>query len=290
MSALSAPFASLQQAMGQVLLHLPGHEVLGSDEAWEAYLATDAGKIFQGVPRESLYLYEELLYYSVEDTLSSLFPHAQKFLTAHWHSWVEKFRRTYPNSSFQLYRSAEKFPLFISQQPELMERFPFLLDLATYEWLEIDVLNDPDPVSKEDSFELGFPQSPEHFEDWSPVVNTARRIQSFQYNIPAFLESLKDMEEDEILAIRGLPSSPSDILIYRDSENFQARFFQLTPLTTQLLLNLHGDLSYKDAFVALQKNTPALQKMALSALMAQGLGLLNQCFASNILLGSRPYS
>jgi hypothetical protein len=277
----------IQSAMGAALLETVGHDVLNTPESWEKFTRSEHGKFLAGAPRERLYLYEELLFASVEDTLGSLYPYTKRFLEDEgWYPLVEQYRRSYPNRSYQLYRAAEHFPGFLSQQAHLLKKYPFLVDLAYYEWDEIEILNAPDEPRPPD-FQLGFPDSVEGLSYWSPLSNPARRLRTFGYHVPELLEYLKTVETISPAKFKIAPK-PSEILIYRDSEQLSARFFLLTPLTAKFIAKMVPGVTYYEIFQSLQVEEPALQAMPLEQILTQGLGLIQQCFQQNIILGSVP--
>jgi hypothetical protein len=285
--------ASLQMAMGEALLSSKGLGILSQEKPWQSFLKTPDGQPLSGCDRARLFLYEELLFASVEDTLSSLFPVTVHFLKPEWHALVEKYRRQFPNSSFQLYHVARDFPEFVQGLSHYMKKYPFLWDLALYEWLEIEVLNQEDEPLPSD-LQLGFPAEASMLPVFMPVLNPIRRQHTFEYPIPAILTEASRREEVgqgfDSFSIDGKPVQPAEttMLIYRDSETFKARFFNLTPLTGAMIVVMAEHQSYEVSFQTLHTSVPALAQVPYETLAQQGIGLLNQCFQQKILLGSVP--
>lgn len=276
--------SQIQKAMGTILLEKEGLGILNAVPQWDAFLKTEQGSVVQGISRERLQLYEELLFASVEDTLGSLYPHTKRFLEKDWYKLIENYRRVYPNRSYQLYKVAEDFPRFVSEQKAYTRQYPYLEDIAHYEWLEMEVLNAEDEPLP-DSMEAGFPQTTEGLEYWGPIANPIKRLRTFQYEVPQLLEQLKDLEEKPLKKINFKKGAVA-ILIYRDMETCQARFFQMAPLTAQFIQQLKPGRTYLEIFTALREENPALQALALEQILPQGLNLIHQCFEANIILGS----
>ncbi len=285
--------ASLQKAMGEALLSTKGLGVLAQEKPWQSFLNTPEGQSLSGCDRARLFLYEELLFASVEDTLSSLFPVTYHFLKPEWNSLVEKYRRQFPNRSFQLYHVAQDFPEFVQGLSGYMKKYPFLWDLALYEWLEIEVLNQEDDPLPSD-LQPGFPAEPSMLSVFMPVLNPIRRQHTFQYPIPAILTEASRREEVgqgfDAFTLDGQPVQPIEttMLIYRDPETFKARFFNLTPLTGALIEVMAEHQSYEVSFKLIHTSVEALAQVPYETLAQQGIGLLNQCFQQKILLGSVP--
>jgi hypothetical protein len=228
----------------------------------------------------------------VEDTLRSFFPVTRRFFKSQWYDWVEQYRRQHPNPSFQLYQVASGFPAFLATQTETVAKYPFLLDLARYEWLEIEVLNAPN-TERPEGFEPAVPDTVDELADWCPVPNQARRFARFDYNVPGILEALNDIDEDsdteqEALDTLAPEPTPCEILMYRDLDTHHARFFVLTPLTATLLQALTPDRTYLNTLAILQETEPSLQAVPFDTLLKQALALIQHCHTQHMFHGSAP--
>ncbi len=241
----------------------------------------------------ALALYEELLLNTVCGTLESIYPFTHQVLThnqadnSHWRSWVDAYRRAFPNRSYSLIGAICDFSEFLESQPALLAEFPFLVDLARYEWLEMVVLNDPEsdlPARLE-------PMVPDLalFDQYQPVWNPIRRLQTFSYNIPILLDAWKASPQS-VLESPGLFQGEVDVLIYRDSRTLDARFFVVNTLTATLLRLSATGVSYEEGLTALYSEIPALSQLPMDVLKAQARGLLEDCLEKDILLGSAPVS
>ncbi len=293
-----ASVKELQQQLGTALLTMDGHNVLNDEASWTAFTQTPQGQHLAGIPREGLYLYEELLRGGIFSTMNNIFPYTARFFSnAQWVHLAEVYRRIYPNTSFQLYRSMEAFPEFLETMAsnpavtcrhnlnEVGDKFPFLADLAWYEGIEVTVQNAPDIVFPQ-SFEPGVPDSANELGQWKPVWNSARHLKSFIYPVPEILRQM-DMTEDEQLTIFSkVKPAPSDILIYRDPETLKARFFRLNPLTSAFMSTSEKSSSYLKTLETLQKTMPELEAIPKEKLFEEGLKLLNQCYSLGVLSGS----
>jgi hypothetical protein len=243
-----------------------------------------------GLEDRRLALYNELISNTLLETLQSIYPYTYHLLSDHgdseddWKTLAGQYRRAYPNQSHKLMDAVSSFPNFLSQQSDLIEQYPFLADLAEYEWLEMEVMNLSDqPVVLDLANEL---PPVEEWDDYRPVWNPAGRLQHFQFNIPEMLELLK--QEDSLLNVQDLPPAPVDILIYRDPETLDARFFCLNALTALLMqLSQEEDVSYLKALMQLQEQNPVLQSVPLEVMLQQAVGLFTNCLETGMLLGSQ---
>ena len=331
----SLPLEKHQRILGELLLERGGEDVLSVEATWQAYCqrqAPEVRSILSGYDRERLKLYEELILNSVQDTMEGMFPFTQKLLGSAWFELAEKYRRDYPNPSFQLFRSVAGFPEFL-QTPErlpeslkpIWEQCPYLSELARYEWLEVDVLNAPDPVVPLQT-EPGVPSSTDCFGDWVPVWNPVMHFTRFKYPILSIIEQLElDMDTETCdgdcggeghneEAGQGLNTAaavkpedidyqtkqPLELLIYRDPESEQARFFQLNPMTAALVgiwLTPNATLEHKDlekapsylsGLLSLKQTYPPLASIPQDTLLTEAQRFFNLCIQEHILVGSRP--
>ncbi|MBY0450917.1 MAG: DNA-binding domain-containing protein [Cyanobacteria bacterium] len=317
------PLEQHQRILGELLLERGGEDVLTTETNWQAYCqrqSPEIQSILTGYDRERLKLYEELILNSVQDTMEGMFPYTQKLLGSAWFALAEKYRRDYPNPSFQLFRAVAEFPRFLQtpdRLPEslkpIWEQCPYLSELARYEWLEVDVLNAPDPVVPLHT-EPGVPSSTENFGAWAPVWNPVMHFARFKYPILSIIEQLEldtetcDENGHGLVTASGIKAEdidyetkqPIEVLIYRDPESEQARFFQLNPMTAALVgiwLTPNETLeskalekypSYLSGLLALKQTHLQLASIPQETLLTEAQRFFQQCIQEHILVGSRP--
>lgn len=249
----------------------------------------------QGIEGPKLSLYEELLFNTVAETLQSIYPYSYRLISdegqndADWLALVEQYRRAYPNQSYKLMGAVSAFPAFLAEQVVWVQKFPFLPDLALYEWLEMQVLNLPD-APPEQTLHATVPE-PDTWDVYAPLWNPARQLHPFQFHVPEILEALHQDWHDDGLnrSVSDILPKPVDILIYRDPQTLEARFFCLNTLTAQLLnISSQPNQSYGRALIELQSGLPALQAVPMDIIRQQAYGLFANCLQNGMLLGSIP--
>ena len=124
--------------------------------------------------------------------------------------------------------------------------------------------------------------------DWSiyqPVWNPARRLAHFDFNIPQILDMLETQQ------LPSVDADPVDMLIYRDPETLQSRFFALNPLTAILMavfeLPESDHFTYADSIKLLCEYVPALKDLPKTVLEQQASGLFQNCLDTGMLMGSQ---
>jgi hypothetical protein len=285
-----------QQALHHALWGVKGHTALDSSTDWEGFVLQNQAllKPYQAYHRQ-LSLYESLLRNTVTEILNSFFPYCRHLLGEAWPELCEAYRRRYPNRSYQLYRCAENFSEFLACQEVWMKRFPFLAELALYEWLEVVVENAPEQQFPSDT-QMIVPSNPDEMALATPVWNTASDLRLWSYPIPRLIEAMEiDLETDfadkaawpETLAI--MPQTVS-LYIYRDTDTHRARFFELNTLTAQFIAisQANQNADYRTLFAELKNSIPMLMDISIDVLLLQGLSLLQTCHNAKILLASHP--
>lgn len=258
----------------------------------------------QGIAEEQITLYEELLFNTVLEALQNIYPYTYKLFSregeadAEWRRLAETFRRAHPNSSYKLMGAVSTFPAFLEQQADWMAQYPFLADLALYEWLEMVVLNFPSSDFSAPSPDTPLELSVVPVDQWSvyaPCWNPTRQLHGFQFNIPNILEYLNTLENWVALWDANdfidpvFSENPVDILIYRDPHTLEARFFCLNALTAALIRDSSApDRTYEQVISALLERTPSLKTVPGDILRAQAFELFRICQENGILTGSLP--
>lgn len=280
----------LQKMMGDLLLQPQGLQVLRDESAWQDYAGQHPVASIRKFSRARLYLYEELLFANVESTLNALYPFCRRhFQTQPWYELVERYRRTCPNRSYQLYRAAETFPAFLQANESIRREIPYLVELARYEWLEVELLNAPEPQYPE-GLQAIFPMRPEDLQNQVPYLNPVSRLVQFHYPLTDLLAEFNAPGQEGLITPSALKAEaqPVDLLLYRDLQTLQVRFFKLNPLTTRLLNLAQTGLSYDRLFIKLQETAPGLDQLTLETIQMEGLTFLTQCQQEGILLGALP--
>jgi|GEM_PF-1839902 len=288
-----------QQFLSDTLWTEAGHQALDSVENWENFIKAQANV---RAPYRKLHrpfsLYSELLQNTVFDTLSGFFPYCEKLLHEEWLSLCETYRRQYPNKSYQLFRCAENMPAFLGEQGSWVERYPFLEDLARYEWLEVQVENEREQVLPAHNIPF-VPDSQEQLRTLSPIWNAASELQTSWYPIPRIIEAIQEdsalnQETDNPQWIKTLSVDYqlTTLFIFRDPWTHRARFFELNSLTAQLiqLSMMNPEASYETVLKELLSSVPELATLSLETLLNEGLSIFKLLHAEGILLGSCPFT
>ncbi|HAG95048.1 MAG: DUF2063 domain-containing protein [Pseudomonadales bacterium] len=225
----------------------------------------------QGVEDRRMQIYRDLFYNNVEGFISGAFPvlrsltHDEK-----WHRMVRDF--------FSRYRCQSPYFLEISQEflgylqtarvPEA-DDFPFMVELAHYEWMELAVETDTDEIPA-----TGFNQGGDLMQG-RPLVSPLAHVVSYQYPVHR-------------ISVDFVPQQPADIptflIVYRDSGDV-VRFMEINGVTARLLLVLDENpgLSGYDAVKTVAAELAGLDEQVV---MQGGEQALKQLRDNGIILGT----
>lgn len=196
----------------------------------------------EGIEDRRLQIYRDLLFNNVAGLLANNFPVIKKILPADvWTGLVRAYYRKHAAHSPYFHQIAQEFMAFLSAHPETWTDFPFLLELAHYEWLELAL--DIDETTIDSALDRG---------DWmeNPIVaSPVARLVGYQYAVHRIRPGALP---------RQAPEQPSWLLVYRNRQD-QVQFQELAPLAALLWQMLaESPRSGRNLVDALRQQVPAL--------------------------------
>ena len=204
------------------------------NEACEDYFSCDGAncptdngieKLRRSADRQGVELYGRLLRYGWHDVMSSIYPLCEQVLGDQWHGTVDSYIRVYPPRHFNLNRLAEHFSCYLaSHEDKLVTRFPFISQLADYEWLELEVLEHPSIVLKEACESLS---TVEQFGRLVPIVNPTLSMRRYQYSL---LEIADAIERGENLSSVPNETKETNVAFFRLSGSSRCKIVEFSNL------------------------------------------------------------
>ncbi len=169
-------------------------------------------------------IYRELFYNNVEGFLASGFPVLRSLMDAvHWHVMVRDFFSRHQCHTPYFLEISQEFLAYLQEERGVhADDFPFLLELAHYEWLELAMDVDADSLPA-----TGFDPEGDLLQGrplLSPLVNVA----CYEYPVHR-------ISRDFIP--RSPPEQPTYLIIYRNRED-QVRFMEINAVTARMLVLL----------------------------------------------------
>lgn len=230
------------------------------------------GPVPEGVSPRRMAVYQELVYNNIDDFLSNAFPVLRRICSdERWHGLVHDFLSEHRAKNPLFPELPKEFIFYLERvRSPRKEDFPFMLELAHYEWVELALSISEEVIDEQLILRDG------SLLDGVPVLSPLAWLCSYRYPVhrigPAFIPSQPGEE-------------PTWLLIYRDRSD-QVGFLELNPVTAQLLSQLrenrelHGKALLEQMVTTLQHPNPA-------TVLQGGQQLLQELRARDVILGSR---
>jgi uncharacterized protein len=172
------------------------------------------------VKPERMAMYRELIFNNINSFLSSNFPVVRKILDdQQWFDLVQDFFSSHSSKTPYFSEIAEEFLEYLENERVNENDFPFLLELAHYEWVEMAL-----SVSKEEVV-LSGQKSMDELRHCT--IKLSPLALPLVYRFPVHLI------DPEYLPLT-LPERPTFIVVYRNLED-EVKFMEVAPMTYRLL-------------------------------------------------------
>ena len=175
----------------------------------------------EDIEERRMAIYRGLLYRNVESFLANSFPVMRKVLKDdEWHSLMRGYFKNHQARTPLFPRMPQEFLQYLQHEKEATaSMYPFLLELAHYEWVELALSIDAREI-RQDSID---PDG--DLLSGVPLLNELSWSLAYEYPVhrigPDFLPDEK-------------PAQPTCLLVYRDRQD-KVRFIELNPLAARLI-------------------------------------------------------
>ena len=166
-------------------------------------------------------IYRGLLYRNVESFLANSFPVLRKVLRDdEWHPLMREYFKSHRSRTPLFPRMPQEFLQYLQENKDTAEGlYPFLLELAHYEWVELALSIDSREIRQDGIVADGDLLS------GIPVLNELSWSLAYEYPVHR-------IGPDNLPAEK--PAQPTCLLVYRDSRD-SVRFIELNPLAARLV-------------------------------------------------------
>ncbi|MCA9798804.1 MAG: putative DNA-binding domain-containing protein [Cyanobacteria bacterium HKST-UBA04] len=295
-----------QATLKDLMLTEAGRHSLASGEALETFLAQrdipDTLKAqFRQQPLDRLGQYQYMVCANIVEAFDNIFPLTKALLGDQWDTTVKAFFYGNPSQTYHFVDIAKPFVDFLEINP--FDAYPFLHELALYEWIEAKLLSLPNHETEAQTTEPArLPTTVDEAQRLIPVLNKACDLLALEYDIPALVALLQAHQvlSDHPQAVLPAPQ-PVYVWVYRqrlagsgpniNRHHYECRYFQLNPMLAQWLNDLrqaetattYDDLT-RPLFEAIA--TTGSADMTYDRFCTQLLGTLPALLDNQILLGS----
>lgn len=175
-----------------------------------------------GISEERMHVYEECFLNGINELLSNCFPILQHILShSQWRELIRCFYARHPSKSPLFYEIPEEFLSYLLQEKPMLEKFPFLIELAHYEWMEFVLEMASEMAERPSLQEINLHKTKVAVSNLAEIVAYNYAVHRISLNyVPA-----KNEQKDTYLCV------------YRDT-NDDVKFMELNALSARLLLGL----------------------------------------------------
>ena len=225
----------------------------------------------EGIEARRIKIYSELFYNNVEGFISGGFPVLRSLYNEDdWHKLVRHFFKHHKNKTPYFLELTQEFLDYLqNERGEREEDFPFMLELAHYEWVELALSID------ETEIDMSGIDANGDLLDGHPVISPLAWPLSYQYPV-------QSISEDFIPDAPG--EQPTHIVVYRDKQD-EMHFMELNPVTARLIYLLNEDDSVTGR-AALEQIAQELNHPNPDVVINGGLDTLRELLDRDIVLGS----
>jgi uncharacterized protein len=226
----------------------------------------------EGIEDRRLKIYRELVYNNIEGFIANSFPVLRKMIKdEQWHKMLRDYVSNHQAHTPLFPKMPQEFIQYLEhERSEDKEDYPFLLELAHYEWIETSISMD----SRDISF-VGINESGDLL-DGIPVLNPLAMPLAYQWPVhkisPDFLPD-------------SIPEQATYIVVYRDRHD-EVGFIELNAVSAKLIeacLN-NNDQSGKDILLSIAEQ---LQHPNPEAVVNGGLEMMQDFKSKDIILGTK---
>jgi len=171
------------------------------------------------VPPQRMAMYRELFFNNIDSFLSANFPVLRAILNdRQWFELGQDFFAKHANQSPHFSEIPEEFLAYLQNERDSSDDFPFMLELAHYEWVEMALSIAKETITA-------------NYQDLDDLYNRRIRLSplawplAYQYPVqkisPAFLPETA-------------PEQATFLIVYRNPDD-EVNFLEITPITYRLL-------------------------------------------------------
>jgi len=222
-----------------------------------------------GVDARRMAVYEELVYNNVEEFLRHAYPVLRRISSdEQWHQRVRNFLRLHRAQTPLFPEMPREFLLYLEQHEAGENDFPFLLELAHYEWAELAL-----SISEAEIDETGLDAEGSLLQG-IPVLSPLLWLCSYRFPVHR-------------ISPEFIPEQPQQtqthLLVYRNREH-RVGFLELNPVTARLLQRLEQNET-KSGEALLRELAEEMQHPKPQTVIEGGLQLLQELMRRDVILG-----
>ena len=226
-----------------------------------------------GVEDRRMAIYRHLFFNNLLNLLSTMFPVLKKLVPdVRWRAMIRQFMQRHRANTPYFLQLPEEFLGFLQEEYELQDDdYPFLLELAHYEYIELAL-----SISEETNDMEGVDPAGDLLA-LVPVKSRLTWVYAYRYPVHR-------------ISANFIPSEPAErpvfLAVYRGS-NDEVGFLELNPVTAGLLELIEQNEPQQTGEALLRQLADQINYPDVDAMLEHGAGALEEMRQLEILIGAR---
>lgn len=224
-----------------------------------------------GIEERRLKVYRELVYNNIEGFIANSFPVLRKIIEdENWHNMMRDYVAHHQAHTPLFPKMPQEFLQYLEHERNKdTHDYPFLLELAHYEWIETSISMDARDISFEGVNQEG------DLLDEIPVLSPLAMPLAYQW--PVHTISSNNIP-------KGLPEQATYIVVYRDRED-EVGFIELNPVSAKLIEEISNN-TQRTGRQILESIAEQIQHPEPETVVNGGLDILQGFKSKDIILGT----
>lgn len=229
----------------------------------------------EGIEDRRLKVYRELVYNNIQGFIANSFPVLRKIIKdEQWHLMLRDYVCHHQAHTPLFPKMPQEFLQYLQhERTGHNEDYPFLIELAHYEWIEISISMDSRDISFENINEDG------DLLEGIPQINPLAMPLGYEW--PVHKISTNFLPEEK-------PQQPTYLLVYRD-RNFKMGFIELNPVSARLVeeITKNNNQTGREILNSIAKE---LNHPEPETVIKGGLDIMLDFKQKDVLLGVKTYN
>jgi hypothetical protein len=236
-------------------------------QEFTGYIREPAKKgVPHGVKPERMAMYRELVFNNIDSFLAGNFPVIRKILSdKQWFELVQDFFARHKSETPYFAEIAEEFLAYLERERTNPDDFPFLLELAHYEWVEMAL-----SIAMDEPFVN--PELTENILDSNITLSPVAWLLAYQYPVHQISPDFLPLEP---------PGQVSFFIAFRDLSD-QVKFIEINPMVYRLLeiIQEQGSITIRES---LERIADEVKHLGKDTVLKGGLETLTDLIEKSVI-------
>ncbi len=238
-----------------------------------------APAILENLDEKGASVYAGTINWEHHNMADTIFPYCAKAVGEDWDLVVVDYYKNYPSDHFNFNKICRHFPEYLlKKRQDLIKKYPYLAELAHYEWLELEKFEDESEIKRGDKIPI---EGLAEINVYCPLVNPTLSICRYEYPIAEISDNFENKKRPK----KRFGKKACIMAIYRDAETHHTRFIELGEASAAII---EEAARQETSYIDLLKLTLSLTaELAPESATLEFLNLIDELQNDNIFVGSK---